>query len=57
MDGRNRIITICFFVVVLFFGFSIVDDYGMSWDETYSRDQNGVIAFNYFNTEKELMIK
>ncbi len=48
----HHYVTMFFFAALLIFGFIIVDDYGMSWDETYSRDQNGVIAFNYvFNND------
>lgn len=46
-NKKKHFITIIFFAALLILGFVIVDDYGMSWDETYSRDQNGVIAFNY----------
>ena len=48
----HHYVTMLFFAALLTFGFIIVDDYGMSWDETYSRDENGLIAFNYiFNND------
>lgn len=43
----HHFVAMLIFAILLTFGFVIVDDYGMSWDETYSRDQNGVLAFNY----------
>ncbi len=49
MKNKNyfQLTTTIFFIGLLILGFFLLDDYGMSWDETYSRDQNGAIAFRY----------
>ena len=46
LNQHKKIFVWLFFLVYLIVGFSIYKDYGISWDESFSRE-NGKVALNY----------
>lgn len=47
---RNDLPFIIFFIIFLVVGISIYRDYGISWDEPISRDNNGVLNYDFIRT-------
>ena len=47
---RSHLPFLVLFISLLVVGFTIYDDYGISWDEPISRENNGIINYDFIRT-------
>ena len=55
IENNHKIVVFIFFIIFLSIGLTVFNDYGLSWDERFYR-QNGIVSFNYiFESDDSLL--
>ncbi|CAN5359802.1 hypothetical protein BH11BAC1_BH11BAC1_08110 [soil metagenome] len=57
LDKNRNVIVFTFFLLLLFIGLFTYQQYGISWDESDSRDGNGLVNYNFiFHKHKQPLL-